>query len=205
MNWKQQTINTYNKSAKELTEYFRGIGSREKHIDLAIRLAGTPINPRVLEIGCGDGRDAREVIKRTRNYTGFDVSEELIGIARDYVPSAEFEIADAIDYKYPNGLDVVLAFASLLHLDKRDVKSVLQKVHKALKPGGVFMISLKLADSYKEQVKEDNFGSRMFYFYNPNVIEELAGPGYEVASCTSDFKAANKSKWFEIALRKKLA
>jgi len=35
-NWKKKTLETYNKSAKELAEYFSGIGPRSSDIDLAI-------------------------------------------------------------------------------------------------------------------------------------------------------------------------
>lgn len=103
MNLRQQTVDTYNKSAKELAEYFRGIGPRTDDIDLAIRLAGNSENPKILEIGCGDGRDAKEIVKRTKNYTGFDISEELIKIARADVPDATFEVADATHYDYQGG------------------------------------------------------------------------------------------------------
>jgi hypothetical protein len=51
--WKQATIDTYNKSAKELAVYFRGIGSRVSDIEKAIKLVGNIDNPSVLEIGCG--------------------------------------------------------------------------------------------------------------------------------------------------------
>jgi len=200
---RQQTVDTYNKSARELAEYFRGIGSRTKDIDLAIELAGNPDDPRIVEIGCGDGRDAKEIIKRTSSYTGFDISSELIKIARKHVPEAQFEVADAISYDYPSRLDVVYAFASLLHLDKEEVRRVLQKVHTALRQGGVFFISLKLATEYTEKVKEDRFGTRLFYFYNPDIIKELAGDKYEVAKTDGGFVTIGNTQWFEIALRKK--
>jgi SAM-dependent methyltransferase len=199
---RQQTVDTYNKSAKEMAEYFKGIGSREYDVDLSIRLAGSPKEPKVLEIGCGDGRDAKEIVKRTPNYVGFDISEELIKLARDKVPGAKFEVADANTYEYSKGLDVVFAFASLLHLDKDEVKAVLQKVHAALRPGGIFFISLKYSDEYREEVKEDQFGTRLFYFYNPKVITELAGDGYEVANLDKGFITGKKTVWFEIALKK---
>lgn len=199
---RQTTIDTYNKSAKELAEYFKGIGSRTEDIDLAIELAGSPEQPNVLEIGCGDGRDAKEIVKRTSNYVGFDISEGLIKLACEYVPEGTFEVADAVGYSYPEGLDVVYAFASLLHLNKDEVKDVLDKVYEALKPGGVFFISLKMADEYTEKVKEDKFGTRVFYFYNPEVIKELAGDKYEVADVDGGFVTVGNTQWFEIALRK---
>lgn len=111
--YRKLTVETYDKSAKELAEYFRGIGPRTNDIQLAIELAGNPPAPRILEIGCGDGRDAREIVGLTPNYTGFDISKELIKIARQHVPQGNFEVADAISYPYPaNDLDVVFA---LLH------------------------------------------------------------------------------------------
>ena len=203
VDWKQETVNTYNKSAKELAEYFRGIGSRTSDIDLAMKLAGKPKNASVLEIGCGDGRDAKEIVARTPNYTGFDISSALIKLAQAHVPGAHFEVADAITYQYGSeNFDVVFAFASLLHLSKDEVQDVLKKVHAALKPGGTFFISLKLAGTYLEQVKEDRFGTRMFYFYNPDIIEKLAGNRYEVAEQGGGFVAAGNTEWFEMALRK---
>src|SRR5690606_27661874 len=103
---RQQTVDTYNNSAKELAKYFRGIEPRADDISLAIKLAGNPKNPKILEIGCGDGRDAKEIVKHTQNYAGFDISEELIKLARAHVKEGNFEIADAVSYHYANDLDV---------------------------------------------------------------------------------------------------
>jgi SAM-dependent methyltransferase len=201
--YRKLTVETYNKSAKELAEYFRGIGSRKRYIDKTFELAGNPTEPRVLEIGCGDGRDAKDIVELTPKYTGFDISEELIKIAKKQVPQGQFVIADAISYPYPaNDLDVVFAFASLLHLNKDEVKDVLEKVHEALRDGGIFFISLKLAPEYKEEVKKDQYGTRIFYYYNPEIIKELAGKKYEVANLGGGFITVGNTQWFEVALKK---
>jgi len=203
IDWRQVTIDTYNQSAKELADYFRGIGARTKDIKLAIELAGNLENPKILEIGCGDGRDAKEIIEFTPNYTGIDISKELIKLARQHVPNGNFEVADAVSYQYPtNSLDVVFAFASLLHLNKEEVSQVLEKVHVALRPGGIFFISLKFAHEYKEEIKEDVYGKRMFYFYNPEIIIALAGSDYDVVSQGEGFVTVGNTQWFEVALRK---
>ncbi len=201
--WKQQTVDTYNKSAKEFAEYFRGIGVRKKYIDLAIKLAGDPKHPKIVEIGCGDGRDAKEIVKRTSNYIGFDISEELIKLARHHVPGARFEVADAANFAYPENLDIVFAFASLLHLNQDAVHAVLLKVHKALKPGSIFYISLKYSPEYKEELKIDQFGSRIFYYYSPEIITKLAGDHYVVIPEANELVTMGKTVWFEIALKKK--
>lgn len=200
-NLRQQTIDTYNSSAEALAEYFSGIGPRVKYIDTALRLAGEPEAPRVLEIGCGDGRDATEITKKAGWYQGFDISKELIRIARARLPEADFVVADAVDFIYPNDLDVVFAFASLLHLNKDEFKSVLEKVHKALKPAGIFYISLKYRDEYSSEVKKDQYGERLFYFYNGDVVRQLAEEAYEVVA--EEIETIGHTKWLEIALKKR--
>lgn len=197
---RQQTIDTYNQSAKELAEYFRGIGSRKKYVDLAFKAANNPKNARVLEIGCCDGRDANYISQKADWYLGIDVSEELIKLAKQQVPAANFKVADAAGFEYPANLDLVFAFASLLHLNKQEVKTVLDKVHESLNPDGVFYISLKYMPQYTEQIKKDQFGTRLFYFYNARIIEQLAGAKYGLIKTWRETKG--HTEWFEIALRK---
>jgi SAM-dependent methyltransferase len=197
---RQQTIDTYNNSAKELAEYFQGIGPRINDVDLAFELANNPLDARVLEIGCGDGRDAEYILQKAGQYIGFDISEELINLAKARNPNGEFVVADAVDYEYPNNLNVVVAFASLLHLDKEEVREVMAKVQEALVPGGTFYISVKHKQKYTEELVEDKFGMRLFYFYDDDTMINLAGEGYEVASKLH--KVVGKTKWLELVLRK---
>lgn len=200
MDLRQVTINTYNQSARELAEYFRGIGPRKKYIDLAFQAAGNPANARVVEIGCGDGRDAKEIIKKADWYEGFDVSKELIALARDHAPEGRFVVADAVEYSYPQDLTIVFAFASLLHLSRDELKVVFKRVHESLVSDGIFYISLKYSKEYEEKVKEDKFGKRLFYFYNPELIKELAGDLFEVESSWRE--THGNTEWFEIILKK---
>lgn len=195
---RQITIDSYNNSAEELAEYFRGIGPRIKYIDLAFKAAGNPKHPKILEIGCGDGRDAKELATRG-DYVGFDISKELVKLARAHVPDAHFEVADAATCSYPAGQDIVFAFASLLHLNKDEIKTVLERVHTALNPGGIFYISLKWAPKYSEIIKDDQFGTRLFYLYDAESIIELAGKHYEVVQTFQEVHG--KTNWFELVLK----
>lgn len=200
MDYRKITVDTYNKSAPALAQYFQGIGSRIFDIDKAFELIGDKVNPTIVEIGCGDGRDAKEIIRRTPNYVGFDISEGMIKIANEYVPGARFEVADAVSFNYPKNTDIVFAFASLLHLDKNEVRQVLDKVHYSLNKGGVFYISLKYMSEYSQGIKKDQYGERLFYFYNPSLIKELAGSKYEPVF--ENLQTIGKTDWFEIALKK---
>lgn len=199
--WRQEVINTYDKSADKLAEYFRGIGSRSKDINLALELAGNPKNPKVIEIGCGDGRDAKTITQKTTDYVGFDISKELIKLAKSHVPKAKFVVGNAADFDYGHDVDIIFAFASLLHSPQDEVKLILDKASKALKPGGIFYISLKYAPQYESKVKTDQFGRRTFFFYNAELIQDLAGEGYKTLKNWRETRG--DTVWFEIVLQKR--
>ncbi len=198
MNPKQETIDTYNRTASQMADKFRGLGARIEDIEKTFSLSNKP-NPHVLEIGCGDGRDAREIIKHTKNYHGIDISAVMIELACKHVPKATFTVADVETFSFPNNLDIIFSFASLLHSDKDAVKNILYKVHEALNESGLFFISLK-RDDYQSKVKEDEFGTRTFYFYQPADIKGMLGDKYNVVF--QEEQSFQNQDWFTLILQK---
>lgn len=201
MNWNDKTIKTYDDSAKALAAYFKGIGPRVEDIKLGRELAGMPNGEgNAVEIGCGDGRDATEIIKEFAKYEGFDPSNGLLTIARQKLPHTSFVVADALTYHYPLSVDVIYAFASLLHVNKKDFSTVLQNASKSLRQGGIFFISLKEKPKYLEEAKSDEYGERMFYYYNPVIVKEMSQGLFEAVY--EDHQVIGKTEWFTIALKK---
>lgn len=197
MNGKTQTIRTYNQSALSLAKKFDGLGARLSDIEETLTLVKS--NPNVLEIGCGNGRDAQEICKRTAHYLGIDISEKLIELAREKVPRGRFEIADIETYRFPHGLDVVFAFASLIHTPKDILKTVFTEIFDALNVGGVFRLSMKQGDDYREITKEDEFGIRTYYLYSTKDVEEL-GTGFSIIK--NELNQLKGQTWLEMLLQK---
>lgn len=197
---RQQTIETSDHAAAELAKYFRGMGPRKKYIDYAFEAAGSPDNARVIEIGCGDGRDAKAIVEIAGWYLGIDISSGMVALAKEYVPTASFEIADAATFNYPEGLNIVFAFASILHLNQKELSIVLKKVHRALRPGGIFYISSKYAPGYQQTIKKDKYGERLFYLYNAELVMNMAGGAFTVVDNWRE--TIGTTEWFEIALKK---
>ena len=198
MDKKQQTIESYNKSAKALATKFNDIGARVDDIKRGFSYINKK-DPKILEIGCGNGREAKEIVKRTSDYSGIDISEKLIEIARRENPDSKFEVADTENYIFPKGIDIIFAFASLLHSDKSKIKKIFDLACEALNKEGIFYLSLKYGN-YQELTKEDEFGTRTYYFYTPELIKELTGDKYKgIYEDIQDFKG---QKWFTIILQK---
>ncbi len=200
MEKKLETIKTYRESAKALADKFDGLGARVADIEETFAAIHKE-HPSVLEIGCGNGRDAAEILKRTNGYLGVDVSEELIKLAKEKNPQGNFVVADIEDYSFPKDIDAIFAFASLIHVPKESLKKIFADGREALNPGGVFRLSMKQAPEYSETTKNDEFGTRTYYLYSKEDIEECA-QGYTVLK--SEVHQLRDQAWVEVLLQKSL-
>ncbi len=195
---RRETIETYNRSADALAGKFDSLGARIADIDETFALI-PHVNPKVLEIGSGNGRDAQEILKRTSDYLGVDISSELVRLAQEKNPGARFEVADISSFEFPKEVDIVFAFASLIHLNQDELRSVFQKILNSLQTTGVARISMKYADQYTEVTNTDEFGTRTYYHYSDSEVIRLA-PGFEVVK--NVIAQRGEQKWLELILRK---
>ena len=108
----------------------------------------------VLEIGCGTGSTAIVHAPYVRQIRATDISSKMIEIARakaraQNVKNVSFEQSSIDDLDVPDqSLDAVLAL-SILHL-LENKEEVIARVHRMLKPGGVFVSStVCLGDTMK--------------------------------------------------------
>jgi ubiquinone/menaquinone biosynthesis C-methylase UbiE len=97
----------------------------------------------VLEVGCGTGTTALNLAPHVRRILATDVSSEMIAIGREKAAvsaceTIDFATATPEDVPGPdNSFDAVLAF-NVLHLIA-DRSSALRRIHRLLKPGGLFI------------------------------------------------------------------
>jgi trans-aconitate methyltransferase len=193
------TEQTYDKSARWYAEKFKGIGVRAADVDMAFSFTSIE-NPSVVEIGCGAGREAEYILTKTDTYVGMDISEGMLQVARENLPDARFEKADVATYEFPQGVDIVFAFASLLHSNKGELKSVLENIYEALSESGVVYVSLKRKSEYSSAIIEDAHGPRKFYYYTQEAVLAAAGEGFEEVFYEEQELA---EPWFTMILKKK--
>lgn len=101
---------------------------------------------RVLELGCGDGRDSEAMLAR-----GFDIdaTDGVPAIARE----AEARIGRPVrvmrfdELEAARAYDGILANASLLHAPRSALTDILSRIFRALRPGGVHLASFKVGDA----------------------------------------------------------
>lgn len=129
-----------------------------------------PVGGRVLDAGCGTGRDVAAFAEAGFEVDGVDLSSELLSIALDACPTATFGLGDIRDMPFEDGtFDGVWAMASLVHLDHAGVEEALAEIRRVMKPGGWLFVTLK-ADEFDSSRWE---GDRWFSFWTPETAQSM--------------------------------
>jgi len=107
---------------------------------------------RILDVGCGSGRDLRAFMQKGFRAVGIDSSRALVELARSF-SGAECVTGRIEEMVFDGQFDGVWACASLLHLPRSAIDDALDRIHKALVAGGVLFASVQEGDG--ERVADD--------------------------------------------------
>lgn len=102
-----------------------------------------PEGGRVLDLGCGSGRDSLAFLRAGLAVDAVDGSEQMVKAASRLtgLPVAH---ATFSDYDPQGPYDGIWARSSLLHVPAAQLAGVIAKYARALNPGGTFYLSFKL-------------------------------------------------------------
>jgi len=127
---------------------------KEWHIPAAADFAGTR-GLRVLEIGCGLGTDGAQFAAAGADYTGVDLTDAAVDLARRrfelFDLPGTFAKADAENLDFPaDSFDLVYSHGVLHHTP--DTPKSVREIHRVLRPGGRAEVMLYHRGSYNYRV-----------------------------------------------------
>ena len=147
------TIEYYNQNAETFVKetLHADMDENRKRFQKYVRPGG-----KILDAGCGSGRDALAFRQAGYQVEAFDASEEICRLASEQlgfpVQCLRFqEVEGEAEY------DGIWACASLLHVSGDELLDVIQRLKKLLKPGGVLYASFKKGEGDRTK------GGRYFY------------------------------------------
>ena len=190
------TLDYYNKKAKEFS-------SRTIARDMAPHrnrfLKYLPTGARILDAGCGSGRDTKAFLQSGYSVVAFDASEELVRISKEVTGLETLQLRFQ-DLSFVDEFDGIWANASLLHVPYDELTEVLRRLHCSLKQSGILYASFKKGNKHR-QVEE-----RHFYDHDENTLNPLIKGLFtlEVFWNSEDTGiAANvTNEWYQVILRK---
>lgn len=125
-----------------------------------------PAGGKILDLGCGSGRDTRHFAEAGYDVVAIDGSKTLCVEATKYtgidVRCMRFDEIEEVE-----AYDAVFACASLLHVPANELPEIICKVRNAIKPGGVLYASFKYGDYAGER------DGRYFHDMNEDSVMEL--------------------------------
>lgn len=103
-----------------------------------------PAGGRILDAGCGVGRDALAFAQRGYAVVAFDASLEMVRLARERVAGrVEVRRMGFEEVEWHEEFDGVWACASLLHVPADDLPAIVGRLAASLRPGGACYMSFK--------------------------------------------------------------
>jgi len=179
------TLQFYRRNAESYAAWAKGPSTR-----LSGFLGLVPEGGSILELGCGAGNHAAEILARGFVLRATDGSPEMAEIASRRLnhPVATMRFDELDEHEMFDG---VWASACLLHVPKDELTDILRRVHRALKSGGVFYASYKAGDGDDR----DSLG-RYYNYVSADWLRATyaaAGPWWTISFDSSEIKSFDET------------
>jgi SAM-dependent methyltransferase len=161
------TLRHYNKHARSFWQGTRDHDVTQNRDALLEHLAGK--GPyRILDFGCGPGRDLKAFKELGHEAIGLDGAKRFVEFAREH-SGCEVWQQDFLDLRLsPEYFDGIFANAALFHVPSQELPRVLKELWAALRPNGVLFSSNPRGEN-----EEGWSGQRYCVYYNLKRWREL--------------------------------
>lgn len=120
----------------------------------------------LLDLGCGPGLYCSRLAKQGMDVTGIDYSKRSIKYAKEYAKNNELKInyiyQDYLTINYQETFDVIIMiYYDFGVLSNKERDSLLRKIHRALKPKGLFIFEV-----FTEQLNRSHTTNKTWSIHN---------------------------------------
>jgi len=159
-----------------------------------------PESGKILDAGCGSGRDSLYFKNKGFSVVSLDASEEMVNLAAQLI-GQEVLYMSFTDIVFEDELDGIWACASLLHIPQDNMDDVFRRLSRALKRNGILYTSFKYGD------RERKSGDRAFNDYDEEKLAHLINHHKDLkivkSWLTEDVRTDRKNEfWLNALLRK---
>jgi SAM-dependent methyltransferase len=192
------TIEYYQKYGKEFFESTIDVNMTELHERFVKYLQP---HSKILDAGCGSGRDSKAFLEMGFEVEAFDASSILVGKATA-ITDLDVKLATFNTFNTEHLFEGIWACASLLHVPNNELPNTIQHLAKFLLPNGYWYMSFKYGDSERE------VNGRRFTDLNENSLRQLIEPlnlfSIEDMWVSKDKRINKPENWLNVILKKSL-
>lgn len=116
-----------------------------------------------LDLGCGTGVLGTAQLVRRFTVVAVDISKESVRVARLRLPGVQLVVADmaTVAFRFES-FDLVTAFYSLIHVPREEHATVVARISRWLRPGGIAILTMGAGTGGDERA-ESWLGAPMFW------------------------------------------
>ena len=191
-----KTIDYYNKHAEEFTASTFEVDMESLYQPFLVELQE---GARILDVGCGPGRDTLAFKNKGYQVDAIDYSEELVKKATQ-LTGIPVRLQSFYEIDADQAYDGIWACASLLHCERTRLKEVIGKLLSALKPNGTLYMSFKYGNGDRQK------NGRQFTDLDEVQAKALLGQFDRVQQIqqwiTIDQRPERQEKWLNLIWKK---
>lgn len=155
------SVDYYNNNSESFIKDTRNIDMKKNY---EVFLANIPDQGLILDAGCGSGRDSLIFQKLGYRVDAFDGSSSMVSEAKK-LTGLNIELSTFEDFEFNRSYNGIWACASLLHVRRVNLPSILTRLSEGLISGGVLYSSFKYGNNERLN------GERYFNDINEHVLK----------------------------------
>jgi ubiquinone/menaquinone biosynthesis C-methylase UbiE len=174
--WYDDILATYDVIAEQYAvDFFDELARKPFDRELLERFAAlTPKDGQVCDVGCGPGHVARYLAGFGLDVLGLDISQSMVTVARRLNPQLDFHQGDMLRLQFADeSFNGIIAFYSLIHIDRPQVPQALAELLRVLTRGGRMLVAFHAGEG--EVHREEYHGQSVSFHATFFGIEEMEG------------------------------
>lgn len=199
-----QTLGYYSANANEIARRYESATS-----SLVCRFSNAfTSGGRILDIGCGSGRDLAELAHQGFQPYGMDGTPEFVQLAQEFHPELKGRIVQGVlpDSVVPFGgdFDGVLCSAVLMHIESRYLPDVVAFIKCCIKPGGQLLYSVPSKRLDAISAGNRDAAGRLFIPDSAGRLQQLfEDVGFKLLESwgSSDSLGRNEVEWVSVLMK----
>ena len=169
------TIKTYDYSAKNYAKNFMDLHLYKETLQYFSELITSASS--VLDLACGPGNVEKFLLDRNPglNIVGIDLSKEMIKLAKNNVPKAEFYVRDIRDLDFESErFDVIISSFCLPYLYDNEATEFINRISNVVKNKGHIYLSAMEGKGHDFEDASFTEGNKLFInYYNEEFLRDL--------------------------------
>lgn len=120
----------------------------------------------ILDIGCGSGVPIDKYLAdKGFKVMGIDISEKQVGLAKNNVPEATYEVKDMSELREGDyQVDTVVSFYAIFHIPREQHQELFRKINSFLPKDGLVLVTMGAGEW--EGTEKDFHGTKMWWSHH---------------------------------------